>query len=205
MSAWSKYVLVKKSNEICICKKIDLYFILDCASTKRHRPLEYRWFIIDYSVSGNVYSSPATPHHSWTGASGLFWWWSAWSSSSLPACCCPPVCSQSGSLNDVSPELVPLSSLFPPSGTQESAGDVSLLSDRRTPLPELYSLFESAPRAMLRQRGVWTDGERTSINKHDMRGATLPRNSHMVLTKTCMEAFRGNVALVQKDRYTLFC
>lgn len=105
----------------------------------------------------NVYSSPpTTPHHSWAGPSGCFWLVSVWSFTSLSACS-PPVCSQSSPLNEVSPELLPLYSLFPWSWlgaewTQDAAREVSLLSDRRTPLSELYSLFESAPRAVIKQK-----------------------------------------------------
>lgn len=190
------HVLIEEHNVIRSHIKIDLYSKPD---VKRNQK----------TTNPNIYSSPETPHHSWVGASGLFWLGSGRGSTSVPSCCCcccPPLCSQSSSLKDTSPELLLLLPLSPPScwggeWTQESAGDVSLLSDRSTPLPELYSLFESTPRAIkTRGREVWTDGERTSINKRDVRRARPLRNSHAALKlNPARRLVRCTVTLVQSD------
>ena len=130
-------------------------------------------------MSLNFHSSPpTTPNHCWVGTSGLFWTESSRSPASLSSDSCLPASAASSSFSEVPLELLPLYSLSPSSTewTKEPAGDDSLLSDRRTPLPELYSLFESAPRAVIKQKGRGrTDGERAYINKHHTRKDSLPQ------------------------------
>lgn len=124
----------------------------------------------------NFHSSPTTAPNHWWGA-GPFSSQSPCGRSSRPACCCPPARSRSGSWNEAPPELLPPK---PRSGSssraEDAAGDVSLLSNGRTPLPELHSLLESAPSDETRREG-WTDGERSPINKHHMRISTLPKGN----------------------------
>lgn len=134
-----------------------LGLFLGFADNKRNIEYYLPTYIYVHISTSNFYSSPpTTPHHFTVGTSRLFWLESSWSCSS-PSSCSSSVCSQSSSLNEIPLEPLSSKSLSPWSWpdaecTEDPAGDVSLLSVRRTPLPELYSLFESAPTAVIIQK-----------------------------------------------------
>lgn len=117
--------------------------------------LESSW--TNTACVAEVHSSPpTTPHHSRVGPSRLLGLESPWSCFPRSSCF-SPVCFQCGSLNVLPLELLPLQSPWHRSWsdaerTEGAAGDVSLLSVRRTPLSELHSLFESAPTAVTKQK-----------------------------------------------------
>lgn len=137
--------------------------------------------LFNWYVSLTYYSSPpTTPNISCVGTS----WLSCLESLCRLSSWCPAVQSQSRSLNELPLECLPLSSPLSWSrtgteGTDAAIGDVSLLSDRKIPLPELYSLLESAPRAVRKTNteGGCTDGAKTFINKHSHEKQDCPKYS----------------------------